>query len=498
MQIPRRIVRVVMSAALLFAASHARAQQKSAATAKESPPVDYPAAMIGWDEDDQPMRIAAARLLCRDGDYGTALAVLPAAGDSEPALVDRVRQRVVEVARLRTLLLERAKSKKLRIAPVVGGKRRGGTVVGFTADELTLRNRSDTFNLPLSVLSAANLENELRKHKLVTKTDWQCAWLRWLAGDKPSKALRHMVSTAPETRVLRDDLALRPKDSALVAADLARILQLTPATQQAAAFDQMEWLVGVIATHRNHALFADRIAGLKQCVKALAQRAFSLTDRRCLSLTIDFEPAADGKVSIRYDGGRLPLLQDFRYDAALTKACLKNWSKLATSLHTFEAKDGVAELVGRGVYSWPIPVHGPLTMELGFQISGSGRWGLLMGAREDGAMLRVSMAGVMSLWDPKTRLSDELGKTSIVNIGQTYRLRLEFDGKGKATSYLNDQKVAVATKLGTLVRGRIALMTCCSQWLSVKWLKISGTLDMTASTELRGVFVRKILGRIKW
>ncbi|MCR9247441.1 MAG: hypothetical protein NXI31_20615 [bacterium] len=469
---------------------------------------EYPRAAIAWRADELPLRIDTARNLCQRGEYDLAVALLqPAAtggGDASPAddsvqaLARRVRDRAAEVVRLRAQLLAKAEARGLRLAPRYDGRRRGGRLVRHDAGTLTLRGRGGDVVLPMSALRPAELRNELVKHEIVATNAPITTWLRWLEGRDVSDRLPALPATVPFAKGLVRDCAVKivvsPREAAVA---LARVLALEPAAQPEVAFQQMERLIGAIAAHRGDDLIAARVRGLRDCVRALAYRAFTPGSARCLPLAGQCEVAADGGVTVKYRGADPALFEDFRHDERFRQTCMKGWGRLATEERRFEACGDVAELIGDGLYRWRLPVAGPLTMELEMAIAGSGQWGLLAGTANNGAMLRVTMSGVMDLRDPATRIVDSLGKATVLTIGEPYRVRLNIDENGVATSFLNDRQVARATRIGNLASGYPALMTHCSMALHVHALTIKCRVDPEAGETLRGLFVERMAERVR-
>ena len=466
------------------------------------PPILYDTSELGWRDEEIGVRVAAARSSCANGNYDAALDLLPAANkdtktDNE-ALAERVRSRVVAILQMRNALLDKLLTKNLRMAPLVDGKRQGGRLVARKGDELTLVNGKKTFKLPLSVLAPNNLAKELSKQKLIKRPSWQNAWLSWIGGDGSKKALRYLDNSDPHAAPLRADLTgtFDPAPGAAAVA-LGWILSVVPAKDPAAAYDQLDKMCAAIRDHSNSPLISRRIEALKECVKALAQRAFSIEDPRCINLSAKTTRTKDGRISVTYKGNDAAIGNDFRFNKAITKSYLDGFPNLATSKTGLTRKRTYYELVGSGVFTWPVPLRGPVVLELRYEMVGGGLWGLVMSTRTDGAYIRSGMAGAIDIFDPKTRLNDSVGAAKVIMADEVHKLRLEFDGKGKVVSTFDGKKVAEVTRVGSLTHGYAGLMVHASMPLRVHSLKLEGKLDSGASLELRKAFVERTLERVK-
>lgn len=458
------------------------------------PPAKYDPTKLRWRQEELGVRLSAARAQCVRGKYEAAAELLLGVeGDSpEESKIKREAQRITAILRLRDDLFKVALEKKTRFAPKVDGTRIRGQFMGRDGDSFILKNKRSENRVPLTVLTPDNLAFECKKVGLISRTSWETAWLSWLGGQSAKRALRDLEATGPARALGADIQGTFEAHASDAAVALSDIQDLKPAKEPRDAARQLAELTKAIRTNRKSELFIRREGPLRACVRALAQRAFSLDDPQCLGISGKASRGSDGTIQVEYDGSSTALAKDFRLDKKWTESILSGYGQLATKGSYIRGASRYGELGGSGVFLWPLRLFGPQVIELQAELTGPGYYEVILCANEHG-WVRTGVGGSVSIYDTRARISDALGEPRDLYEKKVYKLRIENDGKSRLKVSVNGKKTAELTRIGFRIRGALGLVVHSSNPLRIHSLTLHGKVSTTNALELRQSFVDRVL-----
>ena len=133
---------------------------------------------------------------------------------------------------------------------------------------------------------------------------------------------------------------------------------------------------------------------------------------------------------------------------------------------------------------------------LRFKIQGKGRWGIVYGARPDGAYLRCTLGGGLTIWDPRADRSIQKNGSGTVSGSSWNILVLTRSPEGRFTANLNGADMTSVDGGKGFTAGVVGLMCFTDNPLIIDSLLIEGRIDPAETPRLRREFVDRILARL--
>jgi hypothetical protein len=325
------------------------------------------------------------------------------------------------------------------------------------------------------------------------------AYLLWLAGRRrDDKELKPMLAKGfPSVVDLRADLvADLDADYGLAALGLLELQQLELGDDPAAARAALVEFEQIVHRHGKHPLLQTRKTAVEQLARALAERAFTLSDAGAMGIRAQIEQLDDQRVRLRYAQPETAANLDFAPVPA-EDLQLFQVTRIAYDGPTAITAAGKHwHLIGAGFLRWAVPLAGAQEIEIDFEVvGGQGDFALFL-CREEGRWIWVSPDGQLQILDESTGMRDQVGKPTPLFLDKVHRLRVVHDGKKQVQTWLDGNLVATLPGVGNCLRGDLLLLVRSSEAIRLHGLVITGRLDPTDPLPLRERSVQEVLQRL--